>query len=356
MRAGEKSAAAVGCAERRVAQGGSSPSGARMRSAISVEFIESRLEGKFQLEINRDKTRVVDLREAGASLDFLGYRFRYDRDRRGRERKYLNVFPSKKAVQREREKLHEMTDRHPCFKPIPVLIGELNRHLRGWINYFSFGYPRRVYCEIDDTFRAVRFSICSAAASGPTGLRRRSLGGSIWCSWGCALSRSSCMPEARVFRRAGRGKSAPPVRRGERGSRSCVASSPTPPALQWLPEPRPAEAVDRLFRGTSLSARPGHYVLSQDKNLLNYGEDAAMAPSRSAIHPVGLDNIALDRLLIGASTPGFDRSEAWGELVPDRSPNPRRFGVGGNWLGDRAARSGQPHPCRGRFCGNTDPS
>src|ERR1035441_2101099 len=28
-----------------------------------------------------------------------------------------------------------------------------------------------------------------------------------------------CMPEARVFRRAGRGKSAPPVRRGESGSR-----------------------------------------------------------------------------------------------------------------------------------------
>ena len=37
----------------------------------TIEFIESRLEGKFQLEINRDKTRVVNLREAGASLNFL---------------------------------------------------------------------------------------------------------------------------------------------------------------------------------------------------------------------------------------------------------------------------------------------
>lgn len=27
-----------------------------------TEYIESRLEGKFQLEINRDKTRIVDLR------------------------------------------------------------------------------------------------------------------------------------------------------------------------------------------------------------------------------------------------------------------------------------------------------
>jgi RNA-directed DNA polymerase len=120
----------------------------RMQSE-TIGYIESRLEGKFQLEINREKTRVVDLREKGASLDFLGYTFRYDRDLKGRNRKYLNVFPSKKAVQRERAKLHEMTNSHQCFKPIPVLIGELNRHLKGWVNYFSYGYPRGVFWEID---------------------------------------------------------------------------------------------------------------------------------------------------------------------------------------------------------------
>jgi RNA-directed DNA polymerase len=122
---------------------------AKQMGPETIEFIESRLEGKFQLEINREKTRVVDLREEGASLDFLGYTFRYDRDLKGRDRKYLNVFPSRKAVQREREKLHEMTDSHQCFKPIPVLIGELNRHLRGWANYFSIGYPMSAYCEIE---------------------------------------------------------------------------------------------------------------------------------------------------------------------------------------------------------------
>lgn len=122
---------------------------AKQMGSETIEFIESRLEGKFQLEINREKTQVVDLREPGVSLNFLGYTFRYDRDRKGRDRKYLNVFPSKKAVQREREKLHEMTDSHQCFKPIPVLIEELNRHLRGWANYFSFGYPTSAYCEIE---------------------------------------------------------------------------------------------------------------------------------------------------------------------------------------------------------------
>ena len=122
---------------------------AKQMGTETIEFIESRLEGKFQLEINRDKTRVVDLREEGASLNFLGYTFRYDRDRKGRDQKYLNMFPSAKAVQKEREKLHAMTNSHQCFKPIPVLIGELNRHRRGWVNYFSIGYPTSVYCEID---------------------------------------------------------------------------------------------------------------------------------------------------------------------------------------------------------------
>jgi len=122
---------------------------AKQMGSETIEFIESRLEGKFQLEINREKTRVVNLRNKGASLDFLGYTFRYDRDLKGRARKYLNVFPSKKAVQREREKLHEMTNSHQCFKPISILMGELNRHLRGWANYFSIGYPMSVYGEID---------------------------------------------------------------------------------------------------------------------------------------------------------------------------------------------------------------
>ena len=56
------------------------------------------------------------------------------RDLKGRDRNYLNVFSSKKAIQREREKLREMTSRHQNHKPIPVLIGGLNRHLRGWMS------------------------------------------------------------------------------------------------------------------------------------------------------------------------------------------------------------------------------
>jgi RNA-directed DNA polymerase len=122
---------------------------ARQWTPELTEYIESRLEGKFQLEINRDKTRIVDLKEDRASLNFLGYTFRYHRDLKGRNRKYLNVIPSEKALQKEREKLHEMTSSRQCFKPIPVLIDELNRNLKGWAGYFSIGYPISAYRQID---------------------------------------------------------------------------------------------------------------------------------------------------------------------------------------------------------------
>jgi len=118
-----------------------------------IEWIETKVEGWLNLEINREKTQVLNLRDQGASLDFLGYTFRYDRDLRGQDHRYLNVFPSKKAVKRERAMLLEMTGPRMCWKPTPLLIDEINRHLRGWGNYFGWGYPRKARREINDYVR-----------------------------------------------------------------------------------------------------------------------------------------------------------------------------------------------------------
>jgi RNA-directed DNA polymerase len=112
-------------------------------------FVEQTLQGRFGLTVNRDKTRTVKLREPGASLDFLGYTFRYDDDLRGRRRKYLNLCPSSKAMQRERDKLRDMTGPKSCFLPIPALIGQINEHLGGWSNYFGKGYPRKAFRQIN---------------------------------------------------------------------------------------------------------------------------------------------------------------------------------------------------------------
>src|SRR5258708_23919343 len=50
---------------------------ARYQGSRLMGWVESKLEGWLELEINRDKTRVVNLKEKGASLDFLGFTFRY---------------------------------------------------------------------------------------------------------------------------------------------------------------------------------------------------------------------------------------------------------------------------------------
>lgn len=118
---------------------------ARHISGSLQGWIESKLEGWLGLEINREKTRVLDLGQPGQSLDFLGYTFRYGRDQYGRAQRYWSLEPSRKALARERERLRELIDWHQSHTPLPELIGRLNRHLRGWAKYFGLGYPRKAF-------------------------------------------------------------------------------------------------------------------------------------------------------------------------------------------------------------------
>jgi RNA-directed DNA polymerase len=121
---------------------------ARYQGPQLVSWVEKKLEDWLGLKINRTKTRIVNLNEAGTHLDFLGYQFRYDRDLHGRDHRYLNWGPSAKAVKRELAVLTEMTSPRQGLKPIDLLITQLNRHLKGWMNYFSLGYPRHAFRKI----------------------------------------------------------------------------------------------------------------------------------------------------------------------------------------------------------------
>src|SRR5439155_21456651 len=100
---------------------------ARYNSAQLRGWIEGKLEGWLGLQINREKTRLLDLRQPGQSLDFLGYTFRYDRDQYDRgTRRYLNLQPSRKAMAREREALRQLINPQQCHTPLPELIGRVN--------------------------------------------------------------------------------------------------------------------------------------------------------------------------------------------------------------------------------------
>ncbi len=76
-------------------------------------WVEGVLEGRMGLVVNREKTRIVKLKEEGAAFDFLGFTFGW----------------------------------------MPDLIGWLNRHLKGWANYFDFGYPRHVFRRVNHYVR-----------------------------------------------------------------------------------------------------------------------------------------------------------------------------------------------------------
>jgi len=111
-------------------------------------WVERTLEEKLGLTLNRDKTRIVRVQRGGGSLDFLGFTFRYDRDRHGRDKCYLNIVPSAQSVRRIEDKLRQLT-RSSYKKPLRVAIAEVNLRLRGWSNYFRFGYPRKAFRDVN---------------------------------------------------------------------------------------------------------------------------------------------------------------------------------------------------------------
>jgi len=121
---------------------------ARFQAGRLVEWIETTLEARMGLTINREKTKTLKLRQ-GDKLDFLGFTLWHAPDLRGRGHRYWRWEPSKDALARERVKLRDLTGTKHCYRPVPALIQRINRHLRGWANYFSYGCPRMAFREIN---------------------------------------------------------------------------------------------------------------------------------------------------------------------------------------------------------------
>jgi RNA-directed DNA polymerase len=111
-------------------------------------WIEEKIETSLKLSINKEKTKIVKLGEKGATLNFLGYSYRFDKDLKGRNRKYLNMFPSDKSLERLKEKIKDKTGRANA-SALRDVIDDLNKLLKGWTSYFKLGYPRKAYRDIN---------------------------------------------------------------------------------------------------------------------------------------------------------------------------------------------------------------
>jgi RNA-directed DNA polymerase len=109
-----------------------------------IGFIEEKIERRLGLVINREKTRVVQMQDEDATLDFLGYTFRFSRSHRpGGGPRYWRVEASSKAQARARDKLRELTSARFCWMPVKDVVDRTNALLRGWFAYFSKGQPAK---------------------------------------------------------------------------------------------------------------------------------------------------------------------------------------------------------------------
>jgi RNA-directed DNA polymerase len=124
----------------------------RGRAAEAVEWARQVM-GRIGLTLNETKTRIVDGHKE--SFDFLGYTYGTERHRKDGHW-YLSAKPSKKSLKRVKEEVRKVL-RPGNQTPWPQVASRLNRILRGWANYFSYGTRLMGYRAVDQyVARSVR--------------------------------------------------------------------------------------------------------------------------------------------------------------------------------------------------------
>lgn len=124
-----------------------------------VNWIEEKIESWLGLEINREKTRIVELRAQGEFLDFLGFTFKFVKSWKYKGNRFAIMVPSNLSIQREKDKIRLMLGYHMGWKDLKELAEEVSRQVFGWSKYFSLGYFRKAFNVINGFLleRSIRF-------------------------------------------------------------------------------------------------------------------------------------------------------------------------------------------------------
>jgi group II intron reverse transcriptase/maturase len=103
------------------------------------------------LTLKDAKTRIVELRERGEELDFLGFHHRWvcGNTPASRHLHFLARWPSRQAMQHARNRVREITDRRRLLVDVEEIAQDVNRFLRGWAGYFCYGNSARQFDKIN---------------------------------------------------------------------------------------------------------------------------------------------------------------------------------------------------------------
>ncbi len=101
---------------------------------------------RLRLTINEEKTRLCQVEQT--SFDFLGYTIGWCYSPRT-GRAYMGTRPSKKKVAEICLEISRVTKRRWVCGEVQDLVGEINRKLRGWSNYFCLGPVSKAYRSVD---------------------------------------------------------------------------------------------------------------------------------------------------------------------------------------------------------------
>lgn len=101
---------------------------------------------KLHVELNEEKSRVVDLGQGG-SFGFLGFEFRRVRSRKGQWRP--NYIPKAKKRTALLAKLRDIFRRFQSQRVGQVVV-LINPILCGWVNYFAVGHSSRCFGYVKD--------------------------------------------------------------------------------------------------------------------------------------------------------------------------------------------------------------
>ncbi len=101
------------------------------------------------LQLHPDKTRIANLTRGKEGFDFLGFHHHKVESWRRRGKWWLQRWPSRRALATLRDKVRQATNRQRVGIQMQVVVGHLNRVLRGWGNYFRNGNSGRKFAELD---------------------------------------------------------------------------------------------------------------------------------------------------------------------------------------------------------------